>query len=132
MLSGGIFIGIEMRRTKDDIFLTQHRYATDVLGRFNMWGAKGAVSPLADAKTLVDVWYEPRTTALYREAIGCLLCIANCTRPDILFAVNIMARFNRAPTEAHFSIVKHIMRYIKQTLSHGIRFTRHRKQVEFL
>jgi len=35
---------------------------------------------------------------LYRSAIGNLLYLAICTRPDILFSVNRAARKNKNPT----------------------------------
>ena len=35
----------------------------------------------------------------YLSAIGALMYIANCTRPDIAFAVNLLARHSAAPNE---------------------------------
>jgi hypothetical protein len=34
----------------------------------------------------------------YLSAIGALMYLANCTRPDIAFSVNLLARFSSSPT----------------------------------
>ncbi|XP_062714121.1 uncharacterized protein LOC134290909 [Aedes albopictus] len=33
----------------------------------------------------------------YKEAVGCLMYLAQCTRPDICHAVNVLCRFNEKP-----------------------------------
>ena len=38
---------------------------------------------------------------LYLSAIGVLTYLANYTRPDIAFAVNILARYSSTPTKRH-------------------------------
>lgn len=100
-MSGDIFLGIEIRRSEDEVSLTQQRYARNVLERFRMSNAKGASSPLGDVAKIIDTTGSPPTKAPYREAIGSLLYIANCARPDLLFSVNLMARFNQEPTECN-------------------------------
>ena len=51
----------------------------------------------------------------YLSAIGVLLYLAQCTRPDIAFLVNLLARFSSAPTRRHWNDVKHILRYLRGT-----------------
>jgi hypothetical protein len=34
----------------------------------------------------------------YLSAIGALMYLANCTRPDIAFSVNLLARYSSTPT----------------------------------
>ena len=59
-------------------------------------------------------------TIPYREAIGCLLYIMCCTRPDIAFAVNTCARFMGNPGMEHWKAVGRIMRYLKGTMKKSI------------
>ena len=56
----------------------------------------------------------------YLSAIGALLYLAQCTRPDISFAVNLLARYSNAPTRRHWTGVKDIFRYLKGTTDLGL------------
>ncbi|XP_048599577.1 secreted RxLR effector protein 161-like [Brassica napus] len=49
----------------------------------------------------------------YMSAIGGLLYLANCTRPDIAFATNLLARYSSAPTRRHWDGIKHVFRYLQ-------------------
>ena len=51
----------------------------------------------------------------YLITIGALMYLANTTRPDITFAVNLLARYSSAPTRRHWNGIKHILRYLKRT-----------------
>ena len=41
--------------------------------------------------------------------------LANYTRPDIVFVVNLLARYSSAPTRRHWNGIKHILRYLHET-----------------
>ncbi|XP_035841267.1 secreted RxLR effector protein 161-like [Helianthus annuus] len=56
----------------------------------------------------------------YLSAIGALMYLTNCTRPDISFAVNLLARFSSAPTKRHGNGIKHIFRYLRGTVDLGL------------
>ena len=56
----------------------------------------------------------------YSEAVGRLLYIMCCTRPDIGYAVNQCARFMDNPGMVHWVAVKRIMRYLKGTMGKSI------------
>lgn len=60
----------------------------------------------------------------YQEAVGSLIHLANCTRPDISFAVNDVSRFNQRHSQEHWTAVKRIFRYLKGTIHLKIRFMR--------
>jgi len=55
----------------------------------------------------------------YRGMIGSLLYLT-ASRPDIVFAVGMCARFQTAPTESHLTAVKRIFRYLVSTTDIGI------------
>ena len=56
----------------------------------------------------------------YLSAIGALLYLTQCTRPDISFVVNLLARFSSAPTQRHWTGIKTIFRYLKGTIDMGL------------
>lgn len=61
---------------------------------------------------------EPEVT--YLSAIGAFLYSAQCTRPDISFAVNLLARHSNAPIRRHCNDVNDILRYLKVTTNLGL------------
>ncbi|XP_070013416.1 secreted RxLR effector protein 161-like [Nicotiana sylvestris] len=46
--------------------------------------------------------------------------LANTTRPDITFSVNVLARYSYAPTKRHWNGIKYILRYLKGTTDMGL------------
>ncbi|XP_070677930.1 secreted RxLR effector protein 161-like [Malus domestica] len=59
----------------------------------------------------------------YLSAIGDLLYLAQCTRPDISFTVNLLARYSNTPTRRHWNGVKDIFCYLKVTMDLGWFYT---------
>ncbi|XP_055527727.1 uncharacterized protein LOC129720289 [Wyeomyia smithii] len=51
----------------------------------------------------------------FRELVGGLQFLAQCTRPDIAYAVNSVSSFSSNPGEAHLTAAKRILRYLKGT-----------------
>ena len=50
---------------------------------------------------------------LYLSAIGALMYLANATRLNIAFSINLFARYNFSPTRRHWNEIKHILWYFK-------------------
>jgi len=51
----------------------------------------------------------------YLSDIGALMYLVNSTRPDIAFAVNLLARHSAVPTKRHWVGVKTVSRYLNGT-----------------
>ncbi|XP_049364029.1 secreted RxLR effector protein 161-like [Solanum verrucosum] len=49
--------------------------------------------------------------------------LANATRPDIEFSVNLLARYSSSPTRRYWNEIKHILRYLKGTSDMGLFYT---------
>jgi hypothetical protein len=48
----------------------------------------------------------------YLNTIGALMYLANNIRLDIIFSVNVLARYSSDPTRWHWNIIKHVLRYL--------------------
>ena len=56
----------------------------------------------------------------YPMVVGCLMYLANNTRPDIQYAVHACACYTHRPTASHSKAVKQIVRYLVGTADKGI------------
>ncbi|GKE31830.1 hypothetical protein Tco_1451152 [Tanacetum coccineum] len=51
----------------------------------------------------------------YASAVGSIMYAVRCTRPDVAFAQNITSRFQQNPEELHWTAVKNILKYLRNT-----------------
>jgi hypothetical protein len=58
---------------------------------------------------------KPIDMTLYRQAIGKLMYLMVCTRPDISFAVSVLSRFMAQPREKHWRCVIQLLKYLNST-----------------
>jgi len=60
----------------------------------------------------------------FREIMGALLWLALNTRPDIMYAVNQLSKYNNNPGPKHWYAMEQVLRYLKGTLEYGLYFNR--------
>ena len=125
-------LGIEIRRQSNgDVLLVQERYARDVVKRFNMEGCKSVSTPLELGHQL-DSSQQPTSdeekgemeSIPYRSAIGSLMYLATCTRPDLAAAVSELSKFSQNPGVTHWEGVKRVLRYVSCTAGDGLLYKR--------
>ena len=61
--------------------------------------------------------------ASINKLLGCLAYVSTATRPDIAAAVVTLSQFMSDPSKEHWIGVKRMLRYIKGTLSYGLKFS---------
>ena len=66
----------------------------------------------------------------YQCAMGKLLYLSTRTCPEIAFAVSSVARYTAQPTEEHWEAIKHLFRYLVDTINYGIIYTKSCDSVE--
>lgn len=62
-----------------------------------------------------DLGNKTKEKVPYREAVGSLLYLAGATRPDIIYAVNVLSRHQLNPTQNEWTMIKRVFRYLKGT-----------------
>ena len=116
------FLGIEIKQKRDEIFICQRKYAKEILKKFNMENCKSMSTPICQKEKLFkDDGADQVDETFYRSLIGCLMCLT-ATRPDVLYAISVLSRFINCANEFHFKAAKRVLRYVKGTLSYGIKF----------
>lgn len=119
------YVGIEINRDRKmkTICINQQEYISRMLCRFGMENCKPTKSPMDCSVKLSESKNEEKVIEKrfpYREAVGSLNYVALISRPDISYAVNILARFSNSPSELHWKAVKHVMRYLKSTIKFSL------------
>jgi len=114
------FLGLQVDQSAAGIFLHPTKYVGDILTRFSMLDAKPAGTPLAINHSLSpDEKGELIDATLYRGMIGSLMYLT-ASRPDIMFATCLCARYQSKPRVSHLVAVKRIFRYLKGTPDLGL------------
>eukprot|EP00253_Pinus_taeda_P010639 PITA_10639 len=107
------FLGLQVLQSKEGISLSQSKYACDILRHFHMEDCKPAPSPFQSGVKLSVSCTSPEVDATsYRQLVGKLLYLTH-TRPDLSFAVGLVARFMQNPREIHWKAAKRILRYVR-------------------
>ncbi|GJY07589.1 retrovirus-related pol polyprotein from transposon TNT 1-94 [Tanacetum coccineum] len=130
-------LGLQIEHMPNSILVHQSNYTETVLKRFNMDKAKSLSTPMVGRSLNVDNDpFRPceegedvlGPEVPYLSAIGALMYLTNCTRPDISFTVNLLARFSSSPTKRHWNGIKHIFRYLRGSIDLGLFYSNNSKQ----
>ena len=106
------FFGLQVKQKKEGIFISQEKYARNIVKKFGLDSKKHASAPMSSfTKLNVDSSGVEMSPTLYRSIIKSLLYLI-ASRPDIAFSVGVCARYQAAPKESHLTAVKQIIKYI--------------------
>ena len=130
-------IGLQIEHFPNGVLVHQSTYIKKILKRFNMDKAHPLSSPMVVRS--LNVKNDPfrpcekgeellGPEVPYLSVIGALMYLANCTRPDIAFSVNLLARYSFAPTRRHWKGIQHILRYLSGTTDMGLFYSNKSKE----
>lgn len=109
------FLGIHFEQREGQVVMSQKRYVNKIQQRFEMKDCRSRET-LCEAKLdyteNAERMINPRK---YRSALGSLIYLSVCTRPDISFVVSKLSQYVDDPTKEHWNTVEHVFRYLKGT-----------------
>ncbi|GKB81448.1 retrotransposon protein, putative, ty1-copia subclass, partial [Tanacetum coccineum] len=109
-------------RSKQLSSLSQSAYLEKILKKSRMGNSKKRYTPMMEkldyrksqgAKTPSEVQRMQRVP--YASSIGSIMYAVRCTRPDVAFAQNLCSHFQQNPGEIHWTPVKTILKYLRNT-----------------
>ncbi|KAK1424192.1 hypothetical protein QVD17_19513 [Tagetes erecta] len=112
---GGInfFLGLQVKQSAERIFINQSKFVEKLLKKFKTQDCQNIRTPSdVNCKIQPDPKGKSVDQTLYKSMIGSLMYLT-ASRPDIMYAVCVCARYQSDPKESHLVVVKRIFRYLK-------------------
>ncbi|GJV16263.1 retrovirus-related pol polyprotein from transposon TNT 1-94 [Tanacetum coccineum] len=114
------FLGLQVSKNPRGIFINQSKYAQEILKKFGFDTCTPIDTPMAERPNLdEDKGGKLIDPTRFRGMVGSLMYLS-ASRPDIVFAVCMCARYQAKPTEMHLTAIKRIFRYLKGTIHMGL------------
>ncbi|GJV68702.1 retrotransposon protein, putative, ty1-copia subclass [Tanacetum coccineum] len=115
-------IKIYRDRSRQLIGLCQSAYIEKILKRFHMENSKRRSIPMQEKLRLSKSQGASTPDELkrmqnvpYASVVGSIMYAVRCTRPDVAFAQNITSRFQQNPGDLHWTTIKNILKYLRNT-----------------
>ncbi|KAH9735467.1 protein kinase domain-containing protein [Citrus sinensis] len=128
------FLKIEVSRSKGGIFLSQRKYALDLLHEKGMTACQPIDTLIEEGlKFCITSDQVPVDKGRYQRLIGRLMYLSH-TRPDLAYALSVVSQFMHNPEEKHMKAVMRILSALGVTAlwrmsTHVLRDCRRAKKV---
>ena len=126
------YLGMQILQKPDATFVHLEKYILDAARKFDIDRTES--TPIAVTTQLPDAEASPllskTDTSKFRSLTGTLLFAYNSCRPDIAFAVHLLARAMSKPSERDFVAAKRVLSYLLGTARHGLVFYTSKKIAE--
>jgi hypothetical protein len=127
-----LILGMVVERDFDNHVMKVHQtsYVKKLISTFDLTQARKTMIPAAidTYKMYVNSVFEKDKLTIqdmdYRSAIGGLMYLANCTRPDISNIVRFLSSFVSNYTDVHINMVLKVMKYLEDTVNFGLKFVK--------
>ena len=114
------FHGLQIRQQDSGIFLSQSKYAKNLVKNFGLEFTSSVRIPMSpNVKLTMDLLGKSVDPSLYRSMIGSLFYLT-ASKPDISYNVGVCARYQANPKESHITALKRIIKYVKTIVDFGV------------
>ena len=114
------FLGLEITHFTDGLYITQAKYASELLSRAGLTDSKTIDTPVELNALLTPTGGKTLSNPfLYNCLVGSLVYLT-VTCPDISYAIHQVSQYLSTPRSTHYAAVLRILRYLKSTIFHGI------------
>ena len=122
-------LGIKVERIRNErkLFLSQKACIERVVERFGLSECKPCYTP-AEVEQLTRSDGLSNLKFPYREAVGSMMYLMLCTRPDIANAVGCVAKYCDNYDVSHWTAVKRILRYLQTTKDFRLEFSGEKRE----
>ncbi|KAF2302123.1 hypothetical protein GH714_032861 [Hevea brasiliensis] len=125
------FLSMDIEQFNSEIFVSQRKYAVDVLKRFNLDQCKAVATPLdPNVKLSKENGDSILDATSYRSFIGSLLYLTT-TRPDLMFTTSLLSKFMNSPSNSHFMVAKRVLKYLEGTSDYGVLYLKNENDILF-
>ncbi|GJS41722.1 uncharacterized mitochondrial protein-like protein [Tanacetum coccineum] len=95
------FLGLQISQSPIGIFLNQSKYALEIINKYGMESSDPVDTPMVEKSKLdSDQQGKEVDPTRYRGMIGSLMYLTS-SRPGLVFAICMYARYQAKPTEKH-------------------------------
>lgn len=120
-------LGVEVTKTDKGWHLSLPTYCRSLVGKFLEPKWRRVHIPMEpkvpSSMPPVDENASPDIIRLYASIIGCLTYACHSVRLDISFAVGVLCRYARGPTQEHVDLALRVVRYLATYPTLGIHYT---------
>ncbi|GJT80815.1 hypothetical protein Tco_1055157 [Tanacetum coccineum] len=95
------FLGLQISQSPRGIFINQSKYASKIVKKYGLLSTDSVDTPMVKKNKLdKDLQGTPVDATLYHGMIGSLMYLTS-SRPDLIYAVCLCARYQAKPTKKH-------------------------------
>ncbi|GJZ86638.1 retrovirus-related pol polyprotein from transposon TNT 1-94, partial [Tanacetum coccineum] len=118
------FLGFQVNQSPCGIFINQSNYVLEILKKYGMETCDPVGTPM-EIKHKLDLDQNGTlvNATKYHSMFGALMYLTS-SRPNIVHATYLYARYQAKPTEKHLKEVKRIFRYLRGTVNMGLCYTK--------
>lgn len=119
-----IILGIKVTKTSVGYYLSQPHYIENVINKFKHLNIKECSTSIDPSSKLIKNDGRAIAQLEYVSAIGNIMYVVQCTRPDIAYAISKLSRFTSNPSNDHWKALVRVIGYLKKIKNLGLQYTK--------